>query len=284
MYRVDNIAFRTVPLIYSIGGDETSGLYTADETVTWAGLPESALDNEPRVKEWRLLTPYVTIVLILANIAVWVYVQGMGFDMGVLADSVCRLGAIPAEITGRTAGYDGPVPDWPLPSPSERELEVWGEAWRTPQACAWSMPSEAWRTQTVAMWVRVKVRCEDADAPASLLGQLHRFSDQIGMTTAGLAEMGWKVAVDAVAEKRNEPKPPVEDSDDPRAAYSCSRRADSGQSYCKGVSIRRGWLDRYVGAAVVEAAPLMPGAAATGWATAGRITRRSATPVTRASC
>jgi hypothetical protein len=30
----------------------------------------------------------------------------MGFDMDVLADSVCRLGAIPAEITGRTAGYD----------------------------------------------------------------------------------------------------------------------------------------------------------------------------------
>ena len=54
-----------------------------------------------------ILTPVVTIVLILANIGVWVYVQGMGFDTGVLADSVCRLGAIPAEITGRTAGYDG---------------------------------------------------------------------------------------------------------------------------------------------------------------------------------
>jgi membrane associated rhomboid family serine protease len=34
-------------------------------------------------------------------------VQGMGFDMGVLADSVCRLGAIPAEVTGRTGGYEG---------------------------------------------------------------------------------------------------------------------------------------------------------------------------------
>ena len=54
-----------------------------------------------------ILTPFVTIVLILANIGVWVYVQGMGFDMGVLADSVCRLGAIPAEITGRTGGHEG---------------------------------------------------------------------------------------------------------------------------------------------------------------------------------
>lgn len=108
------------------------------------------------------------------------------------------LTALPAE------GYAGPVPDFPLPSPTARELEVWEQAWRTPQACAWSMPSEAWRTSTVAMWVRVKVRCEDADAGAALLGQLHRFADQIGMTTAGLAEMGWKVAVDEVATRAAE--------------------------------------------------------------------------------
>jgi hypothetical protein len=123
------------------------------------------------------------------------------------------LTALPAE------GFTGTAPDFPLPNPTARELEVWAQAWTTPQACAWSMPSEAWRTSTVAMWVRVKVRCEDADAGAALLGQLHRFADQIGMTTAGLAEMGWKVAVDAVTEKRNEPAP-AEDSDDPRDRLS----------------------------------------------------------------
>lgn len=106
------------------------------------------------------------------------------------------LTALPAE------GYAGPVPEFPLPLPSARELEVWSQAWTTPQACAWSMPSEAWRVSTVAMWVRVKVRCEDLDVGAALLGQLHRFADQIGMTTAGLAEMGWKVAVDETATKR----------------------------------------------------------------------------------
>ena len=105
------------------------------------------------------------------------------------------------------SGYDGPVPDWPLPAQSERESEVWESAWRTPQAWAWSRPSESWRTRTVAMWVRLSVRCEDPEAPASLLAQLHRFADQIGMTTAGLAEMGWKVATDEVAEKRGETKP-----------------------------------------------------------------------------
>lgn len=104
-------------------------------------------------------------------------------------------------------GYSGEAPAFPLPLPSERELEVWAQAWTTPQACAWSMPSEMWRVRTVAMWVRLSVRCETEDAPAALLGQLHRFADQIGMTTAGLAEMGWKVAVDEVSKKAAEKQP-----------------------------------------------------------------------------
>lgn len=99
-----------------------------------------------------------------------------------------RLTALPAE------GYSGPVPDFPLPEPTDRELEVWARSWRTPQAAAWALPSEAWRQRTVALWVRTSVRCEAPDAGAALLGQLHRFADQIGMTTAGLAEMGWSVA------------------------------------------------------------------------------------------
>lgn len=128
-----------------------------------------------------------------------------------------------------SAGYDGPAPEFPLPkrivwneyyegdgkdrrkvreldhggteSVWERELELWAWLWTTPQACAWSMPSEAWRLLTVAMYVRTFVVCEGSEATAADKGSLHRFADQIGMTTAGLAEMGWKVAVDEVAAK-----------------------------------------------------------------------------------
>jgi len=103
-----------------------------------------------------------------------------------------------------SAGYDGTPPDFPLPRPLKREHELWAEVWRTPQACAWSMPSERWRTRTVAQYVRLAVRCEDRSAPASLIAQLHRFADQIGLTTAGLAEMGWQVAVDEVGARRAE--------------------------------------------------------------------------------
>jgi membrane associated rhomboid family serine protease len=51
-----------------------------------------------------LLTPVVTIVLILANVVVWLYVQGMGFSMEVLGATVCRFGAVPAAVTGQLEG------------------------------------------------------------------------------------------------------------------------------------------------------------------------------------
>lgn len=107
------------------------------------------------------------------------------------------LTALPAE------GYTGPIPQFPLLAPDERELEVWERLWRTPQACAWSLPSEAWRVPDVAMYVRTFVRCEDPQVSPSVMAQLHRYADRIGMSTAGLAEMGWKVAVDEVAAKRS---------------------------------------------------------------------------------
>jgi membrane associated rhomboid family serine protease len=49
-----------------------------------------------------LETPVVTLLIIAANVAVWVLVQGMGQDPS-LAKSVCELGLIPAEYLGRVA-------------------------------------------------------------------------------------------------------------------------------------------------------------------------------------
>ena len=43
-------------------------------------------------------TPYVTMVLIGANVAAWLLVQGAGSDLP-LAESVCNLGLIPGELT-----------------------------------------------------------------------------------------------------------------------------------------------------------------------------------------
>jgi membrane associated rhomboid family serine protease len=46
------------------------------------------------------LTPYVTVALIVANVAVWVYLQGAGLREELLVASVCRYGLIPAELRG----------------------------------------------------------------------------------------------------------------------------------------------------------------------------------------
>jgi membrane associated rhomboid family serine protease len=47
-----------------------------------------------------LATPVVTVLLILANVAVWVLIQGMGNEP-LLSRSVCELGLIPGEFLGR---------------------------------------------------------------------------------------------------------------------------------------------------------------------------------------
>jgi hypothetical protein len=87
-----------------------------------------------------------------------------------------------------------------------RELEVWREAWRTPQACAWS--TERWRWPVVAEFCRLKTVVElEPDANAALVAQLHRFRDQIGLTPAGLRDNGWAIARDEVAPKRQAQKP-----------------------------------------------------------------------------
>lgn len=130
------------------------------------------------------------------------------------------LTALPSE------GFQGVAPDFPLSARrvmrwefedkrrfqvidedstlavGEREAALWAWAWRTPQACAWSL--EPWRWQTVAMWVRTFVICEGDEATAADKGSLHRFADQIGLTPAGLKENGWEIARDEVAGKRGQ--------------------------------------------------------------------------------
>ncbi len=143
-----------------------------------------------------------------------------------------KLEALPSE------GYQGLVPEFPLEpivlfveywegsgaerekrkdvdeggtgSFRDREAQVWAEAWTTPQACAWSM--ESWRWPVVAEYCRLKVVVElDPSASAALVGQLHRYRDQIGLTPAGMRENGWAIAKDQVGAKRDQKAAPSAD-------------------------------------------------------------------------
>lgn len=121
--------------------------------------------------------------------------------------------ALPAE------GYDGATPEFPLPAATSRELEVWTEAWSTPQAAAWSVQS--WRWRAVAMWVRWSVRMEAEDASAALGNVVIRYADQIGLTPAGMKENGWKIAEDDVAAKRQEKDDILDDdAEDVRSRFT----------------------------------------------------------------
>lgn len=110
--------------------------------------------------------------------------------------------SLPAE------GFLGKVPRFPLPQASSRERAVWKWAWSTPQACAWDVDG-AWRVDMVAEWVRMKVRAEAPDAPASLSAEALRLRHQIGLTPAGLKENGWTIAAPAAATVAASPEPPA---------------------------------------------------------------------------
>jgi membrane associated rhomboid family serine protease len=55
--------------------------------------------------------PLFTLLLIAANVWVWIQVQGAGMDPDILMGSVCYYGAIPADVTGQ--------PRAPSPCPVE---------------------------------------------------------------------------------------------------------------------------------------------------------------------
>ena len=109
-------------------------------------------------------------------------------------------------------GFTGDVPAWPLGDGPEhvanRELMVWAEAWRTPQAAAWAQ--ESWRWPIVAEYCRLKAIVEsDPSASAALVSQLHRYRDQIGLTPAGMRENGWAIAQPNIRPAAD--KQPIED-------------------------------------------------------------------------
>ena len=69
----------------------------------------------------------------------------------------------------------------------------------------------------MAEYCRLKVCVElDPSASAALVGQLHRYRDQIGLTPAGMKENGWAIATDEVAEKRDSRPEPAAAASSPR--------------------------------------------------------------------
>lgn len=90
------------------------------------------------------------------------------------------------------AGYDGPVPAWPLDTdPSSVELEVWGELWRTPQAAEWARGGYE---RVVGRLAMLMVVVEDPSRPsAALLGEVRQLEDRLGLSPVAMRRLQWEV-------------------------------------------------------------------------------------------
>lgn len=120
-----------------------------------------------------------------------------------------KLGVLPR------GGYKGKAPKFPIPEPRDsdgfvvesplydRAVSLWKTHWKSPQACAWA--GESWRHTIIAEMCMVEATVHMSPASsAALIGQLHRFRDQLGLTPAGMRENGW--AIGDVDEDKREVK------------------------------------------------------------------------------
>lgn len=79
-----------------------------------------------------------------------------------------------------------------------RELAVWVDIWRTPQAVAWDRLG--W-TLDVALYVRLMVSAECGDMKCA--GEARQWSDRLGLNPAAMLRNRWKIAPDELGARRD---------------------------------------------------------------------------------
>jgi len=92
---------------------------------------------------------------------------------------------LPAE--GRT----DPAPEFPLPTPSPRELEVWTREWSRPQAVQWEALGLDYE---VGLYVRAFVEAELPGAASTVRNFVRMTRDNLGLSVGGLARNRWRIA------------------------------------------------------------------------------------------
>ncbi|WP_433415052.1 hypothetical protein ACQP1V_36310 [Microtetraspora malaysiensis] len=111
-----------------------------------------------------------------------------------------RRNAQPATLRLPAGGRQGETPPWPLPKAksavrARRELEVWAELWRTPQAAAWERLE--W-TRTVARYVRYLLAAEAGDS--RIAAEVRQMEDRLGLNPMALLRLRWQIEDDQDAE------------------------------------------------------------------------------------
>lgn len=156
-------------------------------------------------------------------------------------DEAMTVAAVIVDVTSLPAGgHTGRAPAFPLPKISrgsqqsvtdafrKRELEIWRQVWKTPQAAAWSI--DPWRWPTVAEFCRLKTAVElDPDSNAALYSRLREYRNEIGLGPDGLRMNGWAISRDQVtprAQKKAAAKKATEKAPPQRRLRSVSGSAE----------------------------------------------------------
>lgn len=84
----------------------------------------------------------------------------------------------------------GDVPDFPLDDATSRELFWWDRLWHRPQASQWG---ELHLEDEVALYVRYLVEAEQVDAKSATRTLVKQYQELLGLSTAGLKRMMWKM-------------------------------------------------------------------------------------------
>lgn len=97
-------------------------------------------------------------------------------------------------LTLPASGRKGEPPPWPLPSARDRELEIWRELWRTPQAVQW----ERMGSGVAALVARLAhlMHLAELGAKAPMLGELRQLEDRLCLSPLAMARLGWRIEDD----------------------------------------------------------------------------------------
>ncbi|MFB9715596.1 hypothetical protein [Arthrobacter methylotrophus] len=113
----------------------------------------------------------------------------------------------PSDTAGWTmlpaSDYSGPVPEWPLPTQSDREVELWAYFWKKPQGLLWAQTGQAYE---VAVFVRRFAEAEEPNSSVTLNILVQRLGDSLLLTIPAMARARVKIASDEVTKRRSKPR------------------------------------------------------------------------------
>jgi hypothetical protein len=102
------------------------------------------------------------------------------------------------------AGRGGDPPPWPLSAPTDRELQVWADFWRKPQAVIWERDQ---LFELVGIFIRQFIEAETAKASAENRKTVRMMFADLYLTPDSLSRAKYRIVADEVVSKSAAPDP-----------------------------------------------------------------------------